>query len=279
MIDAALREFDSLWAGSEQPDLLEAALHVARIGYPDLDLAAVAARVEHLAELAAARLADAPSEHMQLLRFNHFFFEELAFRGEQVDYYSPINSFLNVVLDRRSGIPISLSVLFMAIGQRTGLHLSGIGLPAHFVVRHDAADPAQRIYIDPFNRQVLPNREACRRLISRISGREVTLDDEAFAPQPVQAIVLRMLANLKGAYVRAQDFAQAVAVLDRILLLQPDDGRQWRDRGLLHYQLGNLRQASIDLTRYLWLAGEDDERQQEAANVLQRIHERMLSLN
>jgi regulator of sirC expression with transglutaminase-like and TPR domain len=279
MMDATLREFDRLWTGAGQPDLLEAALHVALIGYPDLDRAAVAARVDHLAELAAVRLADAPSEHLQLLRFNHFFFDELAFRGEQIDYYNPRNSFLNAVLDRRSGIPISLSALYMAIGQRAGLHLSGIGLPAHFVVRHEALDPAQRVYIDPFNRQLLPNHEACRRLVSRISGHEVTLDDEAFAPQPAQAIVLRMLANLKGAYVRAQDFPQAVAVLDRILLLQPDDGHQWRDRGLLHYQLGNLRQASIDLTRYLWLADDGDERQQEAAGALQRIHERMLTLN
>ncbi len=279
MMDATLCEFDRLWAGPDQPDLLEAALHVDLVGYPDLDCAAVADRVEHLAELAAVRLADAPSEHLQVLRFNHFFFEELAFRGEQIDYYNPRNSFLNVVLDRRSGIPISLSALYMAIGQRAGLHLSGIGLPAHFVVRHEALDPAQRVYIDPFNRQLLPNREACRRLVSRISGHEVALDDDSFAPQPAQAIVLRMLANLKGAYVRAQDFTQAVAALDRILLLQPDDGHQWRDRGLLHYQLGNLRQASIDLTRYLWLADDGDERQQEAAGALQRIHERLLTLN
>lgn len=279
MFDAHLRDFDKLWAGPEQPDLLEAALHVALIGDPDLGRGAVIARVEHLAGLAALRLAEAPSEHAQLLRFNHFFFDELGFHGEQIDYYNPRNSFLNAVLDRRSGLPISLSVLYMAIGQRAGLRLSGIGLPAHFVVRHEALDPAQRVYIDLYNRQLLPDREACRQLISRISGHEVALADEAFAPQPARAIVLRMLANLKGACVRMQDFALAVAALDRILLLLPDDGQQWRDRGLLHYQLGNLSQASIDLTRYLWLVGEDDERQQEAASLLQRIHERLASQN
>lgn len=279
MISAALRDFDRLWSQPGEPDLLQAALHVARIGDPDLDFAAQAARVARLEELAQDRLAGAPNEHSLLLRFNHLFFDELGFSGETLDYYHPRNSFLPVVLDRRCGIPISLSVLYMVIGGRAGLRLSGIGLPAHFVVRHDCADPAQRVYVDPYHRQVLPNREACRRLITRISGHEVTLDEEAFAPLPTRAIVLRMLANLKGAYLRLSDLAQAAAVLDRILLLLPEDGHQWRDRGLLRFQLDHLHQASFDLARSLWLAEGEEPRQQETAGLLQRIQETLLRLN
>lgn len=279
MISADLYDFDRLWTGSHEPDLLEAALHVARIGCPDLDSAAEIERVAELAGAARARLAGARDEQSALLRFNDYFFAELGFHGERLDYYHPRNSFVNVVLDRRSGIPITLAVLYMALGQRAGLHFSGIGLPAHFVVRYEALEPAQRTYIDPFSGELLADRAACRALVSRISGHEVQLAEDAFAPQPPRSIILRMLANLKGAYVRLHDFPMAAAVLDRILLLLPDDGHQWRDRGLLHYQLGNLQQGGFDLARYLWLASEDDKRQNEAAGLLQRIHESLFKLN
>lgn len=279
MISADLRDFDRLWTGSHEPDLLEAALHVARIGCPNQDNATEIERVADLAGAARERLAGARDEQSALLRFNDYFFAELGFHGERLDYYHPRNSFVNVVLDRRSGIPITLAVLYMAIGQRAGLRFSGIGLPVHFVVRYEALDPAQRVYIDPFSGQLLPDRAACRALVSRVTGHEVRLEEDVFAPQPARSMVLRMLANLKGAYVRLQDFPMAVDVLDRILLLLPEDGHQWRDRGLLHYQLGNLHQASFDLARYLWLASEDDKRLNEAAGLLQRIHESLFRLN
>lgn len=279
MISAVLSDFDRLWVGNQEPDLLEAALQVARIGHPDLNSAAEIERVADLAVAARDRLAGSPNEQSALQRFNDYFFAELGFHGELLDYYHPRNSFVNVVLDRRSGIPITLAVLYMAIGQRAGLDFSGIGLPAHFVVRYEALEPAQRVYIDPFSGQLLPDHEACRALVSRISGHEVRLAEDAFAPQPARSMMLRMLANLKGAYVGLQDFPMTVAALDRILILLPEEGHQWRDRGLLHYQLGNLRQASFDLARYLWLASEDDRRQNEAAGLLQRIHESLFTLN
>lgn len=278
MPDPAYDDFVQLWSKSQPPDLLVAALHVARIAYPALDLAEQCEQVEHLAELAQVRLADAPTTHTRLLRLNHFLFDEMGFRGDTIDYYNPRNSFLNDVLARRSGIPITLSVLYLVVGRRAGLELSGVGLPAHFVVRHETGDPMHRVYIDPYHRQILPNREACRRLVSRISGQDVQLSEEAFVAQTTSQIIVRMLANLKGAYLRLQDFTHALAAVDRLLVLLPNDAHQWRDRGLLHYQMGSLGQSSYDLTRYLWLA-KDDEDTTAIRNTLESIEVQRLRMN
>ncbi len=274
-----ISEFEALWVGHGEPDLLVAAMHLARIGYPDLDLAALEAEVEHMAQLGAQRLVSAPTDHARLLRLNHFMFEEMGLRGDLVDYYDPRNSFLNDVLSRRTGIPISLSVLYMAVGRRVGLAISGIGLPAHFVVRHETDDPMHRVYVDPFHRQILPNREACRRLISRITGRDVQLSESDFQPQTTRQIIVRMLANLKTCYLRRHDFAQTLVVMDHLLLLLPDDAHQWRDRGLLHYQTGNYRQAHFDLTRYLWLSDETDDQQDQIKRTHAHVQELLARLN
>ena len=279
MDSATVRAFESLWAEEQEPDLLRAALHVAWIQYPELDLADQEARVAHLAQLAARRLSGSPTEHTSLLRLNHFFFDELGFRGDLLDYYDPRNSFLNDVIDRRTGIPISLSVLYMIVGARAGLTISGIGLPSHFVVRHEATDPAWRVYVDVFNRQVLPNREACRRLVSRLVGRSVTLDEQVFLPQSVRDIILRMLVNLKGAYLRLNDFQHTVPVLDLLLVLQPEDPQHWHDRGLLHYQLDNYEQASFDLRRYLWLVEDVQEKTEQVTQALETIQRLRMRLN
>lgn len=279
MDTAAPSEFEQLWAGSSQPDVLFAALHLARIGNPSLDLSETLAQVEHLAKLAALRLAGSPNEHTQLLRLNHFLFEEMGFRGEVVDYYDPRNSFLDEVLSRRTGIPIALSVLYMGVGQRVGLEISGIGLPAHFVVRHEVGDPMHRVYVDPFHGQVLPNREACRRLISRITGRDVQLDESVFLPQTTHQIIVRMLANLKSSYLRRHDFAHTLDVMDHLLILLPDDAQQWRDRGLVHYQTGNYKQADFDLTRYFWLSDEADEQRSQLSRTHEQIQELLARLN
>lgn len=278
MRDPAYDDFVQLWNAGQPPDLLMAALHVARIAYPTLDLSEPYEQVEHLAELALIRLADSPTVHTRLLRFNHFLFDEMGFRGDTTNYYDPRNSFLNDVLVRRSGIPITLSVLYLVIGRRAGLELSGIGLPAHFVVRHETVDPMQRVYIDPYHRQILPNREACRRLVSRISGQEVQLGEDAFAPQTTSQIIVRMLANLKGAYLRLHDLDHALAVVDRLLVLLPNDAHQWRDRGLLHFQMGSLSRSSFDLTRYLWLV-ENKEDTAAIRNTLESIEAQRLHMN
>lgn len=279
MTRTPLEDFEHLWTRERDPDLLEAVLHLPHIHYPELAVANLADQVRHLIDLARLRLLNSPNEHTRLLRLNHFLFDEMGFRGDQVDYYDPRNSYLNDVLDRRTGIPISLSVLYMIVARRTGLEISGIGLPAHFVVRHEAADPAHRVYVDPYHRQVLPNRAACRRLISRITGGDAHLDDDAFAPVSTRDIILRMLANLKGAYLRRDDFPRTVSVLDRILILVPKEAQQWRDRGLLHHQLGNLGQASFDLSRYLWLAGETDEHAGKVQETLEALQETRARLN
>lgn len=274
-----VEEFERLWAGPEQPELLQAALHLCLIEYPDLDLQQQALRVGHLSERAVERLSNAPSEHAALLRLNHFLFDEMGFRGDALDYYDPRNSYLNDVLSRRTGIPISLSVLYIVVGHQAGLTLSGIGLPAHFVVRHEALDPAHRVYVDAFNRQVLPNREACRRLISSIMEQDVALPETAFLPQSTSEIMARMLANLKGAYLRMGDFQHTVAVMDFLLVLLPNDPHQWRDRGLLHYQLDNYAQASFDLHRYLWLTDEPEEKTSKVTGALETIEALRSRLN
>lgn len=243
--------------------LAEAALRIALSEYPHLDPAPWLGEVERLVERARA-LASGRGREELLGAANAALFVESRYRGNTADYYDPRNSFLNEVIERRTGIPITLSILYMEVGRRLGLTLRGVGFPGHFLVGwYDALEP---IYIDVFDGGARLAQHECARLIPSADG-AATLDESFFEPVSHRQILLRMLANLKLIYVRRKDYPRAIAAVDRILQLAPDMLSEVRDRGLIRLESGEPRLALADLERYIDTAPPGYERDAVVAAV------------
>jgi regulator of sirC expression with transglutaminase-like and TPR domain len=234
-------------------DLARAALLIAAETYPDLDVAAYLGRLDALALAVRPQLADRRGPAERIARLNHFLFVEERFIGNRDDYYDPRNSFLNQVLDRRTGIPITLSLVYLEVGQRVGLPLRGVGFPGHFLVKYAGEI---EIIVDAFFGQVL-NREQCHARLQAVLGEHASLDAHHFAPATNKEILARVLGNLKHVYLQRNDLPAALSSTERILLLKPDDAREIRDRGLIYQQLECYRAAVADLERFLQLAPGD----------------------
>jgi regulator of sirC expression with transglutaminase-like and TPR domain len=244
----ARTQFQALIARARLP-LDEAALAIAAEEYPDLDAGAYLAELDRLARR-VERLSPAPLRAASTLRaLREVIFEEEGFRGNEKAYYDPRNSYLNEVLDRRLGIPISLSLLFMEVARRAGLDLAGVGFPGHFLVKL-SPEAGPEVFIDPYNEGELLTAEECVARFKNVSqGRE-------FDPRFLQAvaprqILGRMLHNLKRIYVEQGDDVRAYWVIDRLLLLAPEAADELRDRGLVSARLGLKPAAARDLATYL----------------------------
>jgi regulator of sirC expression with transglutaminase-like and TPR domain len=215
-------------AAQPEPDLAEAALWLAAEEYPSLDVPAYLARIGELAAEARPALAGAMTGAARVARLNRFLFVECGFRGNREEYYDPRNSYLNEVLDRRTGIPISLSAVYLAVGRRLGLEVHGISFPGHFLVKCVCADG--ELVIDPFERVVL-DLESCQRRLDAALPAHVPLRPELhLRAASTREILLRMLANLKRIYAERRDLERTLACCDRILLLDPDAPGEQRDR-------------------------------------------------
>jgi regulator of sirC expression with transglutaminase-like and TPR domain len=246
-------------ADDEQVPLLGCALLIARDEYPDLDVAACLAQVEaHAASLRPVvdALDDAPLK-MQVI--NRRLFEELGYAGNRDEYYDPRNSYLNMVLNRRLGNPISLAVIQMEVARRLGVPLDGISFPGHFLVRLPVGDGM--LVMDPFNRGRPLGTEELRRRAKPHFGDEVP-DDALFdilSPAPNRAILMRILRNLHALYAGNGDWARAVRCMDRVLSLLPDNAEALRDRGTGYAEMGHVAGAARDLGEYLqrWPGADD----------------------
>lgn len=233
----------------EAIDLARVALLIARDEYPDLDIQAYLTRLDTMAGQLAPRLQGITRAEDAIRILNAYLFDELGFRGNREDYYSPRNSFLNDVLDRRLGIPITLSLIYIEMGRRLGLPVRGVALPGHFIVRYDGAAPAP--FIDPFNRGARLTALDCHQRLMEIYGAPVAFRDEWLQPVGNRHILTRMLYNLKGIYVRRGDARRAIPVVRKLLLLNPDAHEELRDLGSLHGMQGNYGEALIYLQQYL----------------------------
>jgi regulator of sirC expression with transglutaminase-like and TPR domain len=236
-------------------DLFEGALLVSRLVDPLADLPQARARVEEL----AARVADrqrAGSAPLEALR--RVLFEEEGFAGDMESYDEPPNSSVVHVLSTRRGMPITLSIVVREVGRRAGLALDGVGLPGHFVLGGSALP--QGLYLDSFHGGALCDAATLAQRASAIFGTEVELSPEVFAPDPPQAILRRVLANLRRSYERRHRYEEALAVLDCAEALEPEDPSARRERGLLLLKAGEPEQALRALEDYLRSAsGEDAE--------------------
>ena len=237
---AASRQlFTEMVTGPESRlDLGRAALLIASEEYPGLDILRYVAKLEVLAANVRPRVAAAEEPLSKLAHLNTYLFEEHGFRGNSVEYYDPRNSFLNEVLDRELGIPITLSVVYMEVGRRVGLPLQGVGMPGHFIVKH--AGRSGDIYIDPFNAGRILSQQACAELIQQVYGEPVPLQQTFLAPVTEKQILARMLANLKAIYIQTQHYLKALSVVERLLLINPTAEQEAKDRAGLRHLLGML---------------------------------------
>ncbi len=231
-------------------DLAEGALLIAAEEYPDLRPSVY---LDQLARMATdlKRRVRAEIEPQKVVEIcNDYFFEEMQFKGNRQEYYDPRNSFLNEVLERRVGIPITLAVVYVAVGERAGLPLRGVGMPGHFLVKYAPAARDVEIFIDAFNGRTL-TREECAKMLADMYGDAVEVRPSFFEPAGKRQILARILNNLKGLYMSRGDLPRALAASDRIVLADPHLTSEWRDRGLIEYQLRRDGQALQDFNRYL----------------------------
>ncbi len=252
--DAALDAF----AGEVQAtgiDLARAALVMGKFEYPDLDVAGYLDRFDQLADAADHTVH---STDLPALTLAEFLFEELGFSGNAGDYADPRNSFLNEVLERRLGIPISLSVLYLEIARRVDIRAEGVGLPGHFIVRV-TLQGGEAIYLDPFHGGQVLSEEDCRRRVDAITGGTLPFHESFLSPVQPRYILTRMLNNLKNFYAAASDLPRAAKVIERLLALNPDDVTEMRNLGVLYGQMGRRRQAIDLLEHYLgaWPNAQD----------------------
>jgi regulator of sirC expression with transglutaminase-like and TPR domain len=228
-------------------DVAEAALHLARDEYADLDVDAYLSELDGMAREARGYVrGDLEAQVVGLCRY---LFHEMGFRGNTRDYYDARNSYLNEVLDRRTGIPITLSLVAMTIGRRVGLEVVGVGLPGHFVAR--AVAGSEQVFFDPFHGGRLLTREDCGRLVEQTTGQPFDPTDASFEAVTPAALLARMLTNLKGAYFRIEDFERAARVVRRLRQLAPNDPFEQRDLGACLMRCGQPDQAVPHLADYL----------------------------
>lgn len=228
---------------SDEIPLAEAALLIAAEEYPGLDVGSYLSRIDALADGVREEVDNAEDARTAGTALTAFLYEREAFRGTAEDYYDPRNSFLNEVLDRRRGIPITLSILYMEVGARLGLAVRGIGLPGHFIVK--LADAGT--YVDPFNGQVDLGESDCFDRVRAIHGERATLEPAMLSPQSNRQILTRVLTNLRVIYRARDDPPRARAALDRLILLNPGSSQLYRDRAAVMARLGEYHLALSDV--------------------------------
>ncbi len=255
--------------------LARAALLIARVAYPDLDVEAYLDRLGALER--RARLASGTADPLcQLHRLRECLFEEEGFAGNTEDYGDPRNSYLNDVLDRRLGIPITLSLVLIDVGRRLGLEMEGIGLPGHFIT--GARIGGEHILLDPFNRGTILTAEGCAEVVARAVGRRVDLVPDHFRPVTNRQYLARMLMNLKGSYWRREAWDRVIAVSDRLLALSPEAASEWRDRGIAWSKQGDVARGLADWERYLRDFPDAPDREQVRGE-LRRVRHQLARLN
>ncbi len=278
-------------AASPDPDLAAPALLIARLGYPRLDPAPYLARLEAMGGAAADRLASAARTDPRgpIDTLNQFLFEDQGFSGNTGDYDDPRNSFLNQVLDRRTGIPITLAVVYIEVARRAGIRVDGVNFPGHFLLRFPFGaedEPRNAVFVDPFHGGTILSERDCRALLRRHAGDSVEFDSRLLAPATKQQILVRMLGNLKRLYVRMRSFPQGRAITDLLLAIDPSALHELRDRGLLSYHVNDYAGAVRDLEAYLRYSSrgpdEDAESREERSEIwghVKALRRRMASLN
>ena len=236
----------------EAINLAEVALLLAEEEYPNLDVGAYLRRLDDLSGNVRARLSPGAPPEKIIATMNQLLFEEERFAGDAEQYYDPRNSFLNEVLDRRLGIPITLSIVYMEVGRRLGLSLEGVSFPGHFLVKLELEH--SKVVLDPYSGGISLSEQELSNRLHQFHGNQLNVPlDRFLASAGKKEILIRMLRNLKAVYLHTEDYTRALSAVDRILLIRPDLPEELRDRGLLYEHLECAQSALQDYRRYLEL--------------------------
>ncbi len=233
----------------EYIDLERAALYIAQEAYPDLDVDAYIARLDGMAEAVRQRLPEEEYPLRTIKVLNQYFFDDLGFRGNQTDYYDTKNSLLNDVIDRRVGIPITLSLVYLAIARRIAFPMQGVGMPGHFLITPVAA--GTEFFVDAFNQGEILFQQDCVDRLNRMFEGRLAMQPTFLAPVTNQQFLARMLTNLKAIHLSQGDIGALLSTIERILILFPAAPIELRDRGLIYFRLSRWIEARLDLEQYL----------------------------
>lgn len=254
----------------EEIDLARAALLIAATEYPGLSVERELFRIDEIAEGIAPRMDD-DTPLYQLNTLSEYLFDELKFAGNHTNYHDPRNSFLNDVIERRVGIPITLSLLYIEVGKRLGVPLLGIGMPGHFIVRHrDESD----VFVDPFHGGILLSEDECAERVKQVTQGSLTWDRSYLQPVRSREFIARMLRNLKVVYLQRRNYERVLATIDRVIALLPQDAVEFRDRGVVNYRLGNYTDALEDLHVYV-TSGEAVSDEVTVQRLMDQIRDRL----
>jgi regulator of sirC expression with transglutaminase-like and TPR domain len=251
----------------EKIDLLRAALIFARPEYPGLDESHYLSLIQEYADRVRSRRGESEDPAHTIASINAVLFEQQGFAGNQSEFYDPRNSYLNEVLDRKLGIPISLSVIYMEVAQRVGLPVFGVGLPGHFLLKHYDLNGNQ-IFIDPYVAGRLLSPAECQTRLDEVYGGQMPLQPEFLNSVSRRQILTRMLNNLRSIYISQRNFKKALTTVDFILAIHPRSPDDLRQRALLRYNEGMLRPAINDLEEYLRLAPDASDAEEMKQTVL-----------
>jgi regulator of sirC expression with transglutaminase-like and TPR domain len=239
-------------------DLAAATLAIARTEYPALDPRYYLGCLEALAQRVRSRMRSSPTARETIALLNRVLFDEEGLRGNRDDYYDPRNSFLNDVLDRKLGIPITLSVIYLDVARRVGFPIAGTGMPGHFLLKHyDVV--AGEILIDPFNRGRIVCNADCQQRLNEIYSGELELQPEFLKAVTHREILIRVLNNLRQIYFTQRNFQKGLRILDLLLAIPPMSPELLRERGLVRLNLEQYFGAAQDLGAYLQLQPEAED--------------------
>lgn len=238
-------------------DLAEGALWIAAEEYPDLRVGAYLEKIDRMGRELRERVRTETDPNSVVEICNHFLFQEQRFHGDTEAYTDVRNSYLNDVIDRRTGIPVTLATIYIAVGERAGLPVRGVGMPGHFLVRYQGGR-AREIFIDAFHGRAL-DRGGCETLLKETYQGQVSMRPAFLKPVLKRQILARILNNLKTTFMAQGDLGRALAASDRIILADPHLTSEWRDRGMIEFQLRRDGDALRDFNKYLSLKPEPED--------------------
>ena len=300
--DDFIRRFTEV-VKSPAPDLAPAAFMIARLEYPQLDMSHYLGELDRMGEEATARVAalgDKAGPMRHVTEISDYLFKVQGFAGNRTHYDDPRNSFLNDVIDRRTGIPITLALVYIEVSRRAGVRIDGVNFPGHFLLKAPARPKASGgsgtpVIVDPFHGGTILSEVDCESLLHKYAGSDAAFDQRLLARATKQEILVRMLVNLKRLYVGMRSFPQAHAITRLLLGIDPAATTELRDRGLLSYHLHDYAAALRDLEAYLRVVSrsapaardpddEDDEsnkngEQAEIWEHVKMLRRRVASLN
>jgi regulator of sirC expression with transglutaminase-like and TPR domain len=236
--------------------LAEAALQIASDEYPELDITHYKNLLKGWSSKMNVKYSGKRVTN-QLEEINKCLFNEMNFTGNIENYYDPRNSFLNDVMDRRTGIPITLSVIYLEMAWALGLSAAGVGFPGHFLVR--VIDDEKPIYVDPFHKGNIMTAEECAEFLNKITEGELEFDKKFLSAVNKKEIIIRMLRNLKRIYLEMNNYSKLINILDHLVVITSGEPEEIRDRGIIYYQMKAFKNALNDFETFLSMSPDSED--------------------